>query len=59
MGLSFHDETSLGEAVSTLHFNALVDDPNPNLGMGSINRDGSLCIEHDDPKAGPEMVNIK
>ena len=58
MGLSFHDEASLVEAISTLQFNAPVDNPNSNLGTGSINQDGSLYIVHDDLKAGSEMFNI-
>ena len=57
MGLSFRDEPSLVEAVSSLRFNA-VDHPNPNLGTGRISQDGSLCIGLDDPNAGLEMVNI-
>ena len=57
MGLSFHDEPSLVEAVGSLRFN-VVDDPNPNLGTGSIIQDGSLCIGLDDLNAGAEMVNI-
>ena len=57
MGLSFHDEPSLVEAVSSLRFNA-VDDPNPNPGMGSISHDGSLGIELDDLNPDLEVVNI-
>ena len=57
MGLSFHDQPSLVEAVSSLRFNA-VDDPNPNLGTGSISQDGSLGIGLDNPNGGPEMVYI-
>ena len=58
MGLSFHDQPSLVEAVGSLRFNA-VDDPNPNLGTGNISQDGSLDIGLDDPaNAGLEMVNI-
>ena len=57
MGLSFHDESSLVESVSSLRFNA-VDDPNPNLGTGSVSQDGSLGIGLDDLNAGQEMVNI-
>jgi len=52
MGLSFHDEPSLTEAVSDLQFAA--DNPNP---IGSIARDESLDIELDDPNADLEMVN--
>ena len=60
MGLSFYDETSLVEAVSTLRFNEPVDDPNPILGTGSISQDGNLCVglDNDNPNAGPQMVNI-
>ena len=57
MRLSFHDQPSLVEAVSSLRFNA-VDNPNPNLGTGSPSQDGSLRIELDDLNAGQEMVNI-
>ena len=57
MGLSFHDEPSLAESVSSLRFNA-VDDPNPNPGTGSISQDGSLGIGLDDLNAGQEMVDI-
>ena len=57
MGLSFHDESSLVEAVGSLRFNA-VDDPNSNLGMGSISHDGSLGIGLDNSNEDPEMVNI-
>ena len=57
MGLSFHDEPSLVEAVGSLRFNA-VDDPNPNLGPGSISQDRSLGIGLDDLNAGQQMVNI-
>ena len=52
MGLSFHDEPSLTEAVSDLQFAA--DNPNP---IGSIAQDESLDIELDDPDADLEMVN--
>ena len=57
MGLSFHDEPSLVEAISSLRFDA-VDDPNPNLGTGSISEDESLGIGLDHSNAGLEMVNI-
>lgn len=58
MGLSFHNETSLEEAVSTLQFNA-VDSPNSTLGRGTrIGDDGRLRSELDDPNAGLEIVNI-
>ena len=54
LGLSFHDEPSLVEAVGSLRFN----NPNPNLGTGSISQDGSLVIGLDDLNAGQEMENI-
>ena len=57
MGLSFHDDPSLVEAVGSLRFNA-VDDPKSDLGTGSISQDKSLCVGLDDPNAGVEMVNI-
>ena len=57
MGLSFHDDPSLVEAVGSLRFD-VVDDPNPNLGTGRISQDGCLHIGLDDPNAGLEMVNI-
>ena len=57
MGLSFFDQPSLVEAVSSLRFN-VVDDSNPNLGMGSISQDGSFGVGLDDPNAGQEMINI-
>jgi hypothetical protein len=57
MGLSFHDESSLVEAVSSLQFAA--DHPNPIVGMGSLSEDENLVgIEPDDLKASLEMVNI-
>ena len=57
MGLSFHDQPSLVEAVGSLRFNA-VDDPNPIL-TGSLGEDGRLCtVGLDDPDAGLDMVNI-
>ena len=55
MGLSFHDEPSLVEAVSSLRFGGA--DLNP--GMGSINEDGSLRIGRHDPNAIPEMISIE
>ena len=58
MGLSFHDEPSLVEAVSSLRFNAVDDHPNPNLGAGSISQDWSLGIGLDDPNADQDIVNI-
>jgi len=54
MGLSFHDKSSLIEAVSSLQF--AVDHPNPIA--GSLSEDGNLGIEHDDLNASLEMVNI-
>ena len=57
MGLSFHDEPSLAEAVGSLRFNA-VGDLNTNLGTGSESQDGSLGIGFDDPNTGQEMANI-
>jgi hypothetical protein len=56
MGLSFHDESSLEETVSSLQFAA--DDPNPIVGMGSLSEDENLGIEPDDLDANLEMVNI-
>ena len=56
MGLSFHDESSLVEAVSSLQFAA--DHPKSIVGMGSLSEDGNLGIEHDDLNASLEMVNI-
>ena len=46
LGLSFHNNESLGEAVGSLHFAA--DVPNPILSTGSINEDGSWHLEHDE-----------
>ena len=56
MGLSFHDGTSLVEAVESLQFAA--DHPNPIVGMGSLSEDGDLGMEPDDLNANFEMVNI-
>ena len=56
MGLSFHDEPSLVEAVSSLQFAA--DHPNPIVGTGSLSEDGNLGIEPDDLNENLEMVNI-
>jgi hypothetical protein len=56
MGLSFHDKSSLVEAVSSLQF--AVDRPNPIVGMGTLSEDGNLGIEPDDLKANLEVVNI-
>ena len=57
MGLSFHDETSLVDAVSGLRFN-VIDDPNQISGTESTSQDGSLHIGLDDPK-GLEMIDIR
>jgi hypothetical protein len=57
MGLSFHDEASLAEAVSSLRFGGV--DPNPIPGMGSISLDGSLRIEPYGPNEIPEMISIE
>ena len=57
MGLSFHDEPSLVEAVSSLRFDAA--DPNAVLGTGSISLDGSLRTGPHDPKVIPEMISIE
>ena len=57
MGLSFHDEPSLVEAVSSLRFEAA--DPNPIPGTGSISLDGSLRTGSHDPNAIPEMRSIE
>ena len=56
MGLSFHNEASLVEAVDSLQFAA--DHPNPIVGMGSLSEDGNLGIEPDDLNADLEIVNI-
>jgi hypothetical protein len=55
MGLSFHDKSSLVEAVGSLHFAA--DHPK-NVGMGSLSEDGNYGIESDDLDASLEMVNV-
>ena len=57
MGLSFHDEGSLEEAVSSLRFEAA--DPNVMSGTESISLDGSLRTGPHDPNAIPEMMNIE
>ena len=57
MGLSFHDQSSLVEAVDSLQFAA--DHPNPIGGMGSLSEDGNLGIEPDDLNANLEMVDIR
>ena len=56
LGLSFHDEPSLVEAVSSLQFAA--DYPNSIVGMGSLNEDGNSGIEPDDLNANLEIVDI-
>ena len=43
LGLSFHNQEALTEAVSGLRF----ADDGPNSGIESINQDGSLHLEHD------------
>jgi hypothetical protein len=55
MGLSFHDDTSLVEAVGSLHF--AVDKPNAvtGTGMRSISQDGSWDIEPDNLDAIPGL----
>jgi hypothetical protein len=57
MGLSFHDEPSLVDAVSSLRFE--VADPKAVPGTGSISLDRSLCTEPHDPNAIPEMKSIE
>ena len=57
MGLSFHDEPSLVEAVGSLRFEAA--DPNPIPGTGNISLDGSLRTGPHDPNAIPEMISIE
>jgi hypothetical protein len=57
MGLSFHDEPSLVEAVSDLRFEAAV--PNPVPGTGSISLNGSLHTGSHDPNAIPEMISME
>jgi len=53
LGLSFHDEESLVEAVGSLRFAA--EDPTPILGTGSIN--GSLHAGHEFPEIDQERSN--
>jgi hypothetical protein len=57
MGLSFHDEPSLVEAVSDLRFEAA--DWNPMPGTGSISLDRSLRTGPHDSNAIPEMTSIE
>jgi hypothetical protein len=54
MGLSFHDEPSLVEAVSSLRFEAA--NPNAMPGTGDIGLDGSLDTGLHDPNA---MISIE
>jgi hypothetical protein len=54
MGLSFHDEPSLVEAVSSLRFEAA--DQNAMPGTGSISLDGSL---HTGPHDSNAMISIE
>lgn len=56
MGLSFHDESSLAEAVSSLRF--VADDLNPISRTGSISEDWSLRIEPHDSNVIPELEII-
>ena len=57
MGLSFHDEPSLVEAVSDLRFEAA--DPNAMPGTGSVSLDRSLRTGPHDPNAILEMTSIE
>ena len=57
MGLSFHDEPSLVEAVSSLIFEAA--DPNAMPGTRSISLDGSMRTGPHDPNTIPEMISIE
>ena len=57
MGLSFHDEPSLVEAVGSLKFEAA--DPNAMPGTGSISLGRSLRTGPHDPNAIPEMISIE
>ena len=57
MGLSFHDEPSLVDAVSDLQF-GVIDNPDQISGMESMSQDGDMRIGLGDPNAGLEMVNI-
>jgi hypothetical protein len=61
MGLSFHDEPSLAEAVSSLRFGGV--DPNPIPGMGSISLDGipemiSMEERRDDDIGGSDGIEM-
>ena len=55
LGLSFHDDSSLVEAVSDLRFEAADTIP----GTGSTSLDGSSCTEPHDPNAILEMTSIE
>jgi hypothetical protein len=57
MGLSFQDELSLVESVSSLRFEAA--DPNAVPGTRSISLDGSLHAGPHHPNAISEMTSIK
>ena len=57
MGLSFHDQPSLVEAVGSLRFEAA--DLNSIPGTGSIRLDGNVRTEPHDPNAIPEMIGIE
>ena len=57
MGLSFHDEPSLVEAVSDLRFDAA--DRNPIPGTESISLDRSLCTGPHDLNTILEMISIE
>jgi hypothetical protein len=57
MGLSFHDEPSLVEAVGSLRFEAA--DPNAMPGTGSIGLDGNLRTGPHDPNAIPDLMSIE
>ena len=57
MGLSFHDEPSLVQAIGSLRFEAA--DPNPIPGTGSVSLDGSLRAGPHDPNVIPEMTSIE
>ena len=57
MGLSFHDEPSLVEAIGSLKFEAA--DPNAMPGTGGISLDGSLRTGPPDLNAIPEMISIE
>jgi len=56
MGLSFHNEPSLVDAIGSLQFAA--DHPNLIVGRGSLSEDGNLGIEPDNLNGNLEMVNI-